>query len=189
MKSKIVMLSLSLVTVLSIALFSCSKEELTNETSVSSGSSNLANARTVGGEDGYIDEKPIVRLKWEGVFNPNGSPCAGGECGKCAGICVKIKFLTYDAGVGLTEEQIAAGDGTCSVKLDQTNNQLIMVPDVQGAFDNGDGTCTITEDFDIGSFATHFGVSKVTIKQGTYNITYSSDFPNGRCAFDVAIVQ
>lgn len=187
MKTKLFFLSLLAVAVLSVAFYSCSKEQTDSNTS--SSNSNLSAARTVGGEDGYIAEKPIIRFKWAGVNTPTGPACPGGECGTCAGICVIIKLRTFDPSVGLTSDEIAAGDGTASVKLDETNNKLIMVPDSRGAFDNGDGTCTITEDFDIGSFASNFGVTKITIKKGTYSITYNSDFPNGRCAFDVTIVR
>lgn len=120
--------------------------------------------------------KVIIRARWHG-FNHQYPNCEGGDCGTCPGICVKRVPKETDDNTILSTQEIADGDIFAWFTIN-SSGELCIEP--EGNIDNGNGTTSITENFDLGqSIAGLFGYQSMIIVAGTYNITYSSQYPNG----------
>jgi hypothetical protein len=175
MKTKVIILSSLIISVVSL-MICCSKLNEPNVAGVDSpsfGSSLKAGSNA----------KPIIRFKWSGIESGPNNSCKGGDCGKCPGICIIFGWETLAAGTNLTFEQRSEGLGTGDVKL--SGNNLFLEPDTY--CDNGNGTVTIVDDFNIGAFASALGKNNIIIKKGTYTIHYSTDKPFGKIKFDVVV--
>lgn len=189
MKSRIILLSLLLVVTASISFYSCTKEAALDAAGSTTPSDNservIPNTPSLDNE-GFLAAKPIIRLTWNGIEPPPGkpNPCGGGRCGICPGLCIKNGFRAFDPNIGLPDHARREGDATARVKL--TERVLTVVPDFAG-IDNGDGKVRVLEDYNIGPFARKFGVEKLIIIPGTYDIVYSPECPHGEVNFNVIV--
>jgi hypothetical protein len=126
-------------------------------------------------------KKVIIRARWHG-FTHQYPICEGGDCGICAGFCVKVVPRETSA-TTLSPEEITAGDIFAWMYI-STEGGLCMEP--EGNIDNGNGTTSITENFDLGDeIATMFGLNSISILAGVYTIEYSEEYPNGRVCFEI----
>ena len=120
--------------------------------------------------------KVIIRARWSG-FSHQYPNCEGGDCGSCPGMCIKVVPKETNDNTILSPQEIEDGDIFAWFSIN-SYGQLCIEP--EGNIDNGNGTTSITENFDLGqSIASLFGFHSVIIVAGTYNITYSSQHPNG----------
>ena len=108
--------------------------------------------------------------------------CQGtGECGPCRGICIIISFKIANS--PLTNIEINHGFGLVEVEI-PSPGKFHMIPHFD--VDRGDGFVDIANDFFIGQEVSNFlEFNQVTIKQGLYQIDYSSLPAFGEITFDI----
>jgi hypothetical protein len=169
MKKVIVISSLFCLTIFSMVFYSCNKNS-----EIKSNSGNL--------EKKTRKAKWKVKFTWSGISglypDPNDNPCKGSPCGKCLGFCIYSQPTVTNH---ITAAERAENYGLADYSL--VDEQLELSPDTY--FDNGGGTVNITEDFNVGSEASHsLGFSNLIIKQGVYTIDYSVNI-HGKVLFNI----
>ena len=130
------------------------------------------------------NERLIIKIG-RGSPDPTGGedPGCGGDgvCGPCPGVCIIIEFKI--ANNPITNIQIKHGFGLVEVEI-PSPGKFHMIPHFD--VDRGDGFVDIANDFFIGQEVSNFlGFNQVTIKQGLYQIDYSSLPAFGEITFDI----